>query len=295
MYLSCLLIDAGDNPDRPRPGRLWLRNLYRVHQRLCMAFPATNHDKYFLQPYEPAHFPDSRTGEKPFEAKKHLPGQRTESHVHVERSNNEGFLFRVDPLSGNRAMIVVQSAIEPKWEYTFQNVGINRDPAKRMAEIQDLLAAPPQVQKDYQPKYPDGTLLGFRLLANATHKVPRKEGIPEHNARRRVPVQRGEDDEGLKKWLTTRAEPSETVIGAPQIPLGFHVEKFLNIQTGYVGASRGKYDADETRQFKRFFYVRYDGVLRVTDSNAFYNAVARGIGPAKGFGFGLLSIAPVRQ
>ena len=40
MYLSCLLIDVGDNPDRPRPGRLWLRNLYHVHQRLCMAFPS---------------------------------------------------------------------------------------------------------------------------------------------------------------------------------------------------------------------------------------------------------------
>ncbi len=40
MYLSSLLIDVGDNPDRPRPGRLWLRNLYHVHQRLCMAFPS---------------------------------------------------------------------------------------------------------------------------------------------------------------------------------------------------------------------------------------------------------------
>ena len=40
MFLSCLLIDIGDNPDRPRPGRIWLRNLYHVHQRLCMAFPS---------------------------------------------------------------------------------------------------------------------------------------------------------------------------------------------------------------------------------------------------------------
>ena len=40
MYLSCLLIDVGDDPDRPRPGRTWLRNIYHVHQRLCMAFPS---------------------------------------------------------------------------------------------------------------------------------------------------------------------------------------------------------------------------------------------------------------
>lgn len=51
MYLSCLLIDVGDNPDRERPGRRWLRNLYHVHQRLCLAFPSItrkNDDAGFL-------------------------------------------------------------------------------------------------------------------------------------------------------------------------------------------------------------------------------------------------------
>jgi hypothetical protein len=38
MYLSHLMIEVGSDPDRPRPGRLWLRNMYHVHQRLCMAF-----------------------------------------------------------------------------------------------------------------------------------------------------------------------------------------------------------------------------------------------------------------
>src|SRR5436190_21766487 len=42
MYHSHLLINVGDNPDRPdwNISRRWLRNLYRVHQRLCMAFPS---------------------------------------------------------------------------------------------------------------------------------------------------------------------------------------------------------------------------------------------------------------
>ena len=39
MYLSHLLIDTGGNPDRERPGRKWLSNVYNVHRRLCMAFP----------------------------------------------------------------------------------------------------------------------------------------------------------------------------------------------------------------------------------------------------------------
>ncbi len=63
MYLSLLLIDVGNNPDRPRPGRLWLRNVYHVHQRLCMAFPTDQQracDPGFLRPYAPDGFAPSR-------------------------------------------------------------------------------------------------------------------------------------------------------------------------------------------------------------------------------------------
>lgn len=38
--------------------------------------------------------------------------------------------------------------------------------------------------------------------------------------------------------------------------------------------------------------VRFDGILRVTDAQAFAQAVECGIGSAKGMGFGLLSLAP---
>ena len=41
------------------------------------------------------------------------------------------------------------------------------------------------------------------------------------------------------------------------------------------------------------FGVRFDGVLAVTDPDALTGAVRQGIGPAKGFGFGLLSLAPL--
>ncbi|TRZ48108.1 hypothetical protein D4S03_10330, partial [bacterium] len=107
MHLSSLLIDVGDNPDRPRPGRLWLRNLYHVHQRLCMAFPSASRkseDAHFLQPFQPKDFGDQQ--------------------VHVERQADSGFLFRIDfpvqpyqrweePRPGGRAVILVQSAVRP--------------------------------------------------------------------------------------------------------------------------------------------------------------------------------------
>ena len=40
--------------------------------------------------------------------------------------------------------------------------------------------------------------------------------------------------------------------------------------------------------------VLFDGLLRVTDTDAFLRTLVRGIGPGKAFGFGLLSVAPVR-
>lgn len=140
MYLSNLLINVGDNPDRPRPGRLWLRNLYRVHQRLCMAFPSAQRkqsDAQFLNPYNPDDF--------------------TQCQVHTPRSAEAGFLFRVDPQPGGSVVILTLSAIQPDWNYAFANAAY-------------LLAAPPQC-KCYKPKPAAGQRLRFRLLANAVSRV----------------------------------------------------------------------------------------------------------------------------
>ncbi|MDI6450514.1 type I-E CRISPR-associated protein Cas6/Cse3/CasE [Anaerobaca lacustris] len=40
------------------------------------------------------------------------------------------------------------------------------------------------------------------------------------------------------------------------------------------------------------FGVRYEGILEVTESRTFFQTLCSGVGPAKGLGMGLLSIAP---
>jgi CRISPR system Cascade subunit CasE len=256
MYQSCLLINVGDNPDRPRPGRLWLRNLYRVHQRLCMAFPSSarkENDPDFVKKFDPDDF----------------------SHVHGRRTVEQAFLFRIDPWSGGNTVIAVQSALKPDWDYAFHNA-------------QYLLAAPPQIRL-YDPQFQNGQLLTFCLAANATHKKD-KENRPEgkNNYGRRVPVPWDE----IEAWLTGRA-----------MRCGFEVEGFGNVRTGYLAAFKGKNDEGETdveddsgkeRRLKRFFLARFEGRLRVTASDSFLKAVIQGIGPAKAFGFGLLTVAPIR-
>ncbi len=171
MYRSVLLVNVGDNPDRPRPGRLWLHNSYRVHQRICMAFPSKQRiqaDAHFLKPYDPSDF--------------------SAEQVHISRTPTNGFLFRIDPLPGNSVVILVQSAIYPDWDYAFANA-------------MHLLAAPPQVV-EYEINVQAGEEYVFCLLANPTRKIDTKTGPDgKKNNGRRVPVK----FEKLVEWLENRS------------------------------------------------------------------------------------------
>ncbi|MGH9434270.1 MAG: type I-E CRISPR-associated protein Cas6/Cse3/CasE, partial [Terriglobia bacterium] len=246
MYISCLLINVGDNPDRPRPGRLWLRNLYHVHQRLCMAFPSDlrkQRDPDFLAPYTPDDFPEQR----------HLADKKkTEvdpdilKHVHSPRTPDSGFLFCIDPqpgarcgpildvappfraagaglkpgatltVPGGRAVILVQSAVKPDWEYAFHNACY-------------LLAAPPEV-KPFDPCFTGGQRLRFRLVANPTRRLSKhsreRDGKPveEKWIGKRVPVPADQLLDWLADWRVHRDEPP-----------GFSIDKgSTTVQAGYI-------------------------------------------------------------
>lgn len=265
MYLSTLLINVGTNPDRPRPGRLWLRNLYRVHQRLCMAFPCASRkydDPEFLKPFEPQDF-----------------GQ---GQVHVPRNSNAGFLFRIDPQPGSRAVILVQSAAKPDWDYAFHNAGY-------------LLACNPDV-RPFNPCFQSGRPLRFCILVNPVRKVSRNspdiKGKPfdEKWHGKDVPVPAAK----LGKWLERRAEPEWCAPKGSedkQFPPGFRLVKITSIQGGYVYVNK----TSEKGTGRRIRSARYEGVLEVTNADNFRNTLSRGIGPGKAFGFGLLSVAPVRS
>lgn len=238
MHLSCLLVNTGDNPDRPRPGRLWLRQPYRIHQRLCMAFPVVStktDDLHFLKPYQPEAF----------------------GGVHEKtRSAEQSFLFRVDALAGGRAMIVVQSAPPPDWDYAFQNATY-------------LLAGPPTVTS-IDHTYATGQTLLFRLRANPTRRgkdTGKREGVLT--------------EEKQREWLVRKGQSG-----------GFEMLSVTVTDESFKRASRGRL-GEEVAPMSHLA-VRYDGVLRVTDPEVFRNTIIAGIGSGKAFGFGLLSVAPFR-
>lgn len=251
MYLSHLLIDVGNNPDRPRPGRNWLRNRYHVHQRLCMGFPSAKRraeDSEFLAPYNPDDF--------------------AKDQVHVKRKQDTGFLYRIDPHPGGTVSILVLSALAPDWDYAFQNAVF-------------LLAATPSKPQPFEFDLENGSQFRFRVEVNPIKRLREKsvhpdgEPVQDKWIGKRVPV----PPDQLEDWLERHAKKG-----------GFRLINIGSIQSGYVYFNKKMKKGGG----QRLRSVRYDGILSVTDSENFLETLASGIGPAKAFGFGLLSIARAR-
>jgi CRISPR system Cascade subunit CasE len=110
-----------------------------------------------------------------------------------------------------------------------------------------------------------GQRLRFRLLANPTVK---RDG-------KRLSLFA---PEAQQAWLARKlAAAGAALEGATAAPQG--------LQRSHKGAAHG--EGQQTH-----FAVLFDGLLQVTDPAALRRAVAAGVGSAKGYGFGLLSLAP---
>jgi CRISPR system Cascade subunit CasE len=196
--------------------------------------------------------------------------------VHDIRKVDSGFLFRIDPRLGGKAVILVQSAIMPDWDYAFHNADY-------------LLACQPEC-KEYNPAFRMGQRLRFRLVANPTKRLSRNsresDGKPvkETSIGKRVPV----PTDRLLDWLARHAERS-----------GFTLDKdSTTYRQGYFYFEKRKEfrksTQDELKDEKsRLRSVRYEGLLDVADPIRFKETIVSGIGSGKAFGFGLLSVAPI--
>ena len=251
MHISTLIVETGNNPDRLRPGRTWLQNLYHVHQRLAMGFPSDPRRKLdppFLQPYAPSDFPPIADG----------------IDVHNPRSDDRGFLFRIDLRPGQSPVILVQSAKKPDWDYAFGN-----SPLLRYHEVNELPLA-------YQAQQ----TLQFRLRANVTRRMAggpfagKRIGVGTNRALAMEWLWRKAGDAGFNPLFVAKA-PDEW-------------DSRWSLQSGWAFAGRKGDDAS-----MRFQWTQFDGVLEVIEPEKFRDTIIRGIGKAKAFGFGLLSVRPV--
>ena len=181
-------------------------------------------------------------------------------------------LFRVDSGKGE-AQLLVQSDKEPNWFKLPREVVTDIQGPKRWV-LQS---------SEGQLAFQVGQRLRFRLRANPTYK---KEG------KRHAWLLRSQQAD----WLARKG--IQHGFSLSLIPSG---EDWLNPFGEEDNES--KYDVrivplDHLRGNKpsheksiEHFGVDFEGVLTVTDPVLFAEALAAGIGAAKGFGFGLLSVA----
>ncbi|MAT97777.1 MAG: type I-E CRISPR-associated protein Cas6/Cse3/CasE [Anaerolineaceae bacterium] len=178
------------------------------------------------------------------------------------KRDQAGVLHRIEVDGRTGAiLLLVQSTAKPDWS--------------TLAEKDYLLPADPfsnlenPAVKQFSLPLQAGQTLRFRLVANPTVKKKR-EGKKNSN---RVPLVR---EERQLTWLQGKGEQ----------------HGFQPLQIATSAQAEHKSWRKKGQPPLTLYTVQFDGRLQITDANKFTTAVQTGIGPAKAFGCGLLSLAP---
>lgn len=254
LYLTKMIL----NP-RSRRVRFEMGNPQELHKTVCGAFPA-------------------------IENQAHLP-----HHEWITPRNKFDVLHRLEvDYRNGKAVLLVQSTVKPDWTHLRENflaADVEENPAvKSIGESYERIEA--------------GINLRFRLQANPTKRVGKSDKqaadrfkpAPDAKIRRRVELI-GDENETIEekqiKWLAQKGEGAGFRLA--NIAIKETVENASAVGQGKIQARRN--DASRPMTFGT---VVYEGVLQVTDAVKLREALVKGIGSAKAYGFGLLSVAPVK-
>jgi len=179
---------------------------------------------------------------------------RTLMRGFADKRYEANVLYRLDihPYSGVMGLLV-QSTVEPDWQ-----------PLREVGQGEYLLA-PPQC-KEVELDLPSGSILQFRLTANPTKRVSSGKG---NKPGPRIAYYKEEEQ---CAWLRQKGEA--------------HGFELFNVQVSPAQKQTSR------RKEITLHTVQFDGRLQITDAAKFQTTVQTGIGPAKAFGCGLLSLAP---
>lgn len=191
---------------------------------------------------------------------------RTIMHAYPEKLPiGERVLYRLD-LDGQSGFptLLIQSQSLPNWAHLQAG---DRD---YLLEFNSLADENPAI-KPFEPQFTSGQHYIFRLRANPSKKMAvegKKQG-------RRVGLYKEEDQ---VDWLKRKL----AACGC----------KVIDVRTAKQDNQGGALKRDKQTHKLNHAAVRFDGLLIVVQPDLLRNAVSSGIGSAKGFGFGLLSLAP---
>jgi CRISPR system Cascade subunit CasE len=200
------------------------------------------------------------------------------SYPYPRVENRCDLLYRGDISQDVPPILLVQTRDQPDWYGLGAGYLVNAPDFKPLA----LPVTP-------------GQRLRFRLRANPTKRVAAKnERLGGVMAGKRIGLATEADQ---LRWLLRKASvggfsiPGEWVDAKD--PDSGEVIQLPNFRVDAIPDGRDRNDKKD--HGGEFLAVRFEGVLVVIDPITFRATVATGLGSAKAFGFGLLSVAPARD
>lgn len=192
---------------------------------------------------------------------------RTLMQAFAGKRDQSGVLHRLefDPRSGG-IMLLVQSQVEPDWSYLDGKAYLL--PADPFSGLDNPAVKP------FNLSLQAGQILRFRLTANPTIKKVRRDENGKRKNSNRVPLVR---ENKQVEWLQKRATAA-----------GF---RLLEVEVSRPQQQKS-WKKGEHRSPITLYAIQFNGRLQVREPEKLSKAVETGIGPAKAFGCGLLSLAP---
>jgi len=173
-----------------------------------------------------------------------------------ESRENIGLLYRIempDRQVYQPIRLLIQTQLEPNW--------------KKFVD-RKLLTDRAQV-KEFNLNFTEKTSYYFRLLGNPTMRKKQPDG-----SGKRVGLYKIEEQEN---WLSRKAEQG-----------GFRVLAVKLTDLGLIESIKQK----NSRIYNiKHLGIQFDGILSVKNPKNFEKTIIKGVGSAKAFGFGLLSLA----
>lgn len=185
-------------------------------------------------------------------------------------------LWRLDSDGAHELNLMVVSAEVPSFDALVEQAGWTANPVWRTADYEPFLA-----------RVTEGQRWVFRLVANPVKSV---RSVDELQAERplprgsRVPLIKRDDQEA---WLLARSELAGFAI-SPGASGGLNLRIMQSSRRSFERRSDGQ------RRTVTLQTVQYDGVLQVSDARRLRRTLVEGLGSAKGYGCGLLTLAPER-
>ncbi len=157
----------------------------------------------------------------------------------------------------NNDYILVQSRVKPHWNALSKDYLINNENGG--CQIHDL--------NDLQENLKEDLSVRFRLKAHPTFFIK-----SENSKTHRRQLYKSEE---VHQWIFNKAKR-----------FGFKIEHIsINRQPNIKGNK-------SNNQLNLFAFI-FEGILTIINLEDFWEGLRKGIGTAKSFGFGLLSIAPI--